>query len=112
MASSSRRRQPPAKTAEERENQMISLALDLAEEQLRNGTATSQVVTHYLKLATTREALEREKLQKENHLLKVRADAHASGQKVEQMYQEAIVAFRGYSGQETQNAEDYEDYED
>lgn len=88
---------------------MISLALDLAEDQLRKGTATSQVVTHYLKLATTKETLEREKLERENLLLKAKADSLASGQKIEQMYEEAIVAFRGYSGQDDYVVDEYED---
>lgn len=109
MASSPRKRRPPAKTPDQREHEMISLALDLAEEQLRNGTATSQVVTHYLKLATTKETLEREKLERENLLLKAKADSLASGQKIEQMYEEAIIAFRGYSGQDDYAVDEYED---
>lgn len=85
---------------------MISLAMDLAEEQLRNGTATSQVVTHYLKLATTREQLEKEKLRKENELLKAKSESMSSNQNIEQLYSEAIKAFRGYSGQEEYEVED------
>ena len=88
---------------------MISLAMDLAEEQLRNGTATSQVVTHYLKLATTREQLEKEKLRKGNELLKAKAESRSSNQNIEQLYSEAIKAFRGYAGQEEPFMDDYED---
>lgn len=109
MAEKPRKRQPPATTSERRENQMIALAMDLAEEQLRNGTATSQVVTHYLKLATTREQLEKEKLRQENEHLKAKTLSMASNQNVEQLYSEAIKAFRGYSGQEDPYLDGYDD---
>ena len=58
------RRRPPATSVEARENQLISLAVDLAERQLSEGTASSQVITHYLKLGTTKDRLEKEKLEK------------------------------------------------
>ena len=60
---SSGRRMRPALTPEARENQLVSLAVDLAEQQLRDGTASSQVITHYLKLGSTKERLEKEKLE-------------------------------------------------
>lgn len=78
---------------------MISLAVDLAEEQLRNGTASAQVVTHYLKLGSSRERLEREKLEKENELLRAKTKALESGQRVEELYEQALEAMRRYSGQ-------------
>ena len=71
----SKPRRPPARTAEGRENQMISLAIDLAEKQLSEGTASAQVITHYLKLGTTREVLEKEKLRIETELRKAQVDA-------------------------------------
>ncbi len=89
---------PPAKTPEARENQMIALAVDLAERQLREGTASSQVMTHFLKLGSVRESLEREKLKNENLLLQSRADQIASQERNEQLYSEAIRAFRDYQG--------------
>lgn len=89
---------PPAKTPEGRENQLISLAVDLAEKQLMEGTASSQVITHYLKLGTTREELEKEKLKRENELLKAKAEAYQSAKQVEKLYQEALSAMRAYSG--------------
>lgn len=98
-SSRSSRRQQPALDVEAREKQMISLAEDLAEEQLRNGTASSQVITHYLKLGTMREKLEREKLQKENELLIAKTEAYHSAAKLEELYEGAIAALRGYSGQ-------------
>lgn len=89
----------PALTPEARENQLVSLAVDLAEKQLLEGTASSQVITHYLKLGSTREKAEREKLQRENELLAAKAEALKSAQRVEELYTEAIRAMRKYSGQ-------------
>ena len=100
VISSSNSEQPmrPALTPEARENQMIALAVDLAEKQLREGTASSQVITHYLKLATVKEQLEREKLKKETALLTAKTDSLESAQRVEELYKDAIEAFRSYSG--------------
>lgn len=90
------RRRPPATTPEQRENQMVALATDLVEKKLRNGTATSQETVHFLKLATGREELEREKLRSENELLKARVASLASGAEVESLYREAIAAMTSY----------------
>lgn len=92
-------RRKPATTPEAKENQMISLAVDLAEKQLREGTASSNVINHYLKLATTREQLEQQKLRRENELLTAKAEQLASAKRVEELYDEAINAMRKYSGQ-------------
>lgn len=104
----STRRRPPARTPEGRENQMVSLAHDLAERQLRDGTASAQVINHFLKLGTSRERLEQEKLQIEKDLLQARADAIASQARVEEMYKDALNAMRGYQGL-PQEEESYED---
>lgn len=96
----SRRRQRPATTPEGRENQLISLAADLAERQLVEGTASAQVITHFLKLASTREKLEQERLQRENLLLSARVDQIASGKRIEELYEQALHAMRTYAGQE------------
>ena len=93
----------PALTPEARENQMISLAVDLAERQLQEGTASSQVITHYLKLGSMRERLEREKLEEENKLLKARTAQIQSMKRVEELYEEAIKAMRNYGGQGEQD---------
>ena len=93
----------PALTPEARENQMISLAVDLAERQLQEGTASSQVITHYLKLGSMRERLEREKLEEENKLLKARTAQIQSMKRVEELYEEAIKAMRNYGGQGDQD---------
>lgn len=98
----------PATTPESRENQMVSLAVGLAEKQLAEGTASSQVITHYLKLATTRESLEKEKLSRENELLKAKVDSIHSSANVEKLYKDALDAMKNYSGQDTEE-EYYED---
>lgn len=96
----------PALTAEGREKQMISLAIDCAEKQLREGTASSQVITHYLKLASTKNQLEMEKLKKENELLKAKTEAIKSAKSQEELYAKAIAAIRRYSGAGEDDAED------
>lgn len=88
----------PALSPEARENQMISLAVDLAEQQLRDGTASSQVITHFLKLGTTRAELEKEKLKRENELLSAKKESLQSMKRTEELMAEAIKAMRNYSG--------------
>ena len=87
----------PASTSAGREAQMISLAMDLAEEQLRNGTASSQVITHFLKLGTENAKLERERLENENLLLMARVDQIKSSKESGELYANAIEAMRRYS---------------
>lgn len=96
----------PATTVEDRENQLISLSVDLAEQQILDGTVSSQTLSHFLKMGSTREKLEKERLMRENDLLKAKVDGLASSSKLEALYQDAISAFRGYSG------EDEEVYDD
>jgi hypothetical protein len=88
----------PATTPEGRENQLISLAADLAERQMREGTASAQVITHFLKLGSSREKLEQERLQRENLLLSAKAEQIASGRRIEELYETALDAMRQYSG--------------
>lgn len=88
----------PALTPEAREKQMISYAVDLAEQQLIDGTASSQVITHYLKLGSSKALLEKEKLEKENELLKAKTESIQSAQRIEEMYAQALDAMRDYSG--------------
>lgn len=102
---SSRTRRPPATTPEARENQLIAAAFDLAERQLLEGTASAQVITHYLKLGTVRENLERKKLESENSLLLARVANLESSSNSEALYAEAINAMKLYSG--NGDAEDY-----
>lgn len=96
-----KRRKPPAKTPEGREQQLISLATDVAEEQLRTGKASSQVIVHFLKLATTKTELEKEKLKRENELLRVKAENIESQKNIESLYKEAIDAMKTYGGYDT-----------
>ena len=95
-------RRPRATTLEGRENQLITLAIDQAEKQMLEGTASSQVITHYLKLATTRERLEQEKLRRENKVLEAKADAIDSNKRIEELYGNALNAMRRYQGQDVQ----------
>lgn len=88
----------PPLTPEAAESQMISLAVDLARQQLMDGTASSQVITHFLKLATAKERLEREKLETENALMKAKIKTMESGQRSDAFYQEVLNAMRLYSG--------------
>lgn len=99
VSSSSSRKRRPALSPEARENQLISLAVDLAEKQLQEGTASSQVITHYLKLGSTKERLEKEKLEEENKLLRAKTENLQSQKRVEELYSEAIKAMRNYAGQ-------------
>lgn len=88
----------PGRTPEARENQMIALAINLAEKQLRDGTASSQVITHYLKLGSCRAKIEQEMLERQNELLAAKTDALRSAARVEELYSEALDAMRSYSG--------------
>ena len=97
-SSESSRRMRPALTPEARENQLINMAVDLAEQQLIDGTASSQVITHFLKLGTMKEQLEREKLMKENELLRARTESLTAAKNQEELYQKAIKAMQHYSG--------------
>lgn len=87
-----------ALTPEARENQMIALAVDLAEEKLRNGTASSQLICHYLNLATKKYQTENEILEKKKDLMIAQREALESSKAVEAMYAQAIEAMRIYSG--------------
>lgn len=96
----------PAFTPEARENQMIALAVDLAEKQLREGTASSQVITHYLKLGSTKERIEKEILEKQKELITAKTENLQSAKRIEELYTEAIGAMRRYQGE---GDEEYED---
>lgn len=89
---------PPARTLDEREKQMVSLAVGLAEKQLMDGSASASVITHYLKLGTVSYKLELEKLKHENELLQARTENIRSLGRMEELYEEAISALRSYQG--------------
>lgn len=92
------RRRRRATTVEGREQQLVSDAIDLAEKQIREGTASSQVITHFLKLGSTREQLEQERLAHENELTQVRIESVRAQARMEELYSDAIRAMRSYGG--------------
>ena len=102
-------RRPPAHSIEEREAQMISLAVDLAEKQLREGTASAQVITHYLKLGSTRERIEKEIMEEQKKLLEAKTDAIQSSQRIEELYSNAIAAMQSYRSTVSVEADEDED---
>lgn len=102
-----------AMSLENREQQMISLAVDLAEQQLIDGTASSQLITHYLKLATTREKIEQETMLANQKLIKAKVESLESASRIEELYSEAISAMKRYGGNEEPTSNDGdEDYDD
>jgi hypothetical protein len=109
---SGRKKRRPAITVEGRENQLITSAMDLAERQLTDGTASAQVITHYLKLGSTRESLEQQRLRQENELLRSKVEAMASAKKVEELYAAALNAMRTYTGAETGDDPDDDEYDE
>ena len=102
----SKPRLPPATTPEARENQVIAAAYDLAERQILAGDASSQVITHFLKLGSSREKLEKERIALESQFLQAKADAMASQKRTEELMSEALDAFRSYSGTPTDGSID------
>ena len=97
----------PGLTPESRENQIIADAMALAERQIREGTASSQVITHFLKLGSTKAKLEKEKLERENELLRAKTDALESSKDMLAMYENAIKAMREYSGNGGSDDDEY-----
>lgn len=95
--SSETKRQKPGLTPEARENQMIALAINLAEQQLMDGTASSQVITHYLKLGSSKERLEKEMMEKQKELIDAKTESLRSAKRLEELYADALKAMRSYS---------------
>lgn len=108
MSNSPKRRSPPALTPDAREQQLIGRAIDLAEEQLLAGKASNQIILHYLKLATSRERLEKERLERENELLRAKAEALQLTRDSAERHQEVIDAIRSYRGY-SEESYDYQD---
>lgn len=106
----SKTRRPPARTPEAREQQLVAKAVDLAEKQIDDGTASAQVISHFLKLGSSREFLEQERIRMETELLKAKQENMASAARVEELYGAAINAMRSYAGQDPlPSNNDYED---
>ena len=93
-----RARGRPARTPEEREDELINLAIDLAEQQLMEGTASTQVIVHYLKLGSTRGMMEQKMLEQKTELLSAQTESLKSAKRVEELYSEAMRAMQRYSG--------------
>lgn len=109
----SRAPRSPARTPEERENQLIESAVDLAEKQLQDGSASAQVITHYLKLGSSREKLEQQRLRHENALLVTKREVMESEKRTESLIAEALIAMQVYSGNAPQNAEpEYDEHQE
>lgn len=106
QSSLSNRKMKPAATVEGRENQLTALAMDLVEERLRNGTATSAETVHFLKLGSTEARLKKEILREEKKLVTAKAEALESQKKSEELFAEAIKAFKEYSGEDDRDNEE------
>lgn len=104
-----KRKRTPAKDPVKREGQLINLAINLAEEQLLNGTATSQVITHFLKLATTKEQLENEKLRADLRVAEAKVKHMESQSTSQELYEKALAAFTTYAGRKNNSNEENED---
>lgn len=105
-SSSGQQRRRPALTPEARENQMIAMAMDLVEQRLLDGTASSQETTHFLKLGSSKAVLERDRLIEENKLLRAKTKELESREKSEELYKKAMKAFASYSGHGEEEADD------
>lgn len=103
-SSESLRKMRPALSPEARENQMISLAMDLAEQQLRDGTASSQLITEFVKRGSTKARIEQEILEEQKELIEAKTQSLRSAQRIEELYENALSAMKNYSGQD-----DYDD---
>ena len=92
------RRRPKATTPEARENQLIAMAYDRAEEHLANGTASQQLITHFLKLGSTRDELEKRMLSEKTKLVSAQVDNLESQKRSEELYERALEAMKRYTG--------------
>lgn len=96
-AAENKRAAKPATTPEGREQQLVSLAVDLAEKQLREGTASPSIINHYLKIASSRETLEREILEKQAKLIAAKASNLNKDREAEELAKAAIEAMKNYN---------------
>lgn len=94
----SQRKSPPATTPEGRENQLVSLAFEVAEERLRNRTASAQEIVQLMKMGSVDATIERDILKKQKELITAKTEAIRAQRRVEELYAEAIVAMKSYAG--------------
>src|SRR3954465_4014487 len=104
-------RRSTARTPEAREDELAALAYDLAERQIREGSASSQVVTHFLKAGSRRERMEQLRMEHEIELMEVKKEQLEGQKRVEELYVSALGAMRSYSGLGDQPDLEYEDGE-
>lgn len=105
------RRRSPAQNPEERETALVSMAMDVAEQQFANGTASSQLITHFAKLGSSRERLEQERLRNENAVLRKKVETMEAAVDLKNLMDEALSAFKGYSGRANDPVDDDEYYD-
>lgn len=104
------KRRSRARTPEDRESQLISMAMDEAEAQIREGRASSQLLTHFAKLGSSRERLEQERLRNENDVLRKKLETMEAAVDIRNLMDEALAAFRGYSGKPRQDDDEDDDF--
>ncbi len=107
---SSRKSRGRARSPEEREAQLISLAMDRVEERMMNGTASSQEYVHFLRAASTKERYETEKVALELELVKAKTENLRLQQKNEELYANALKAFKRYTGADDEDEDDEDLY--
>jgi len=90
------KKRAPATSPEQRNNQLISMSFDAAEEMISSGKATSQLLVHFLKQGTARDELEKSKLELESQLLRARTDSIAASEDLRQLHMDAIAAMTEY----------------
>lgn len=106
-----RRRRPPARSPRAAENRLISLAYEKVEDRIRNGEASAQEYTHFLKMGSSREKLEQERISMQSQLDRERIESMRALERREELFGAAIKAMRSYQGQEPE-PEDEDDYYD
>ena len=104
-----RRKRKPATTPEGRESQMVALAMDVAEERMRNGTASAAEIVHFLKLGSSKERLDQEDKKHDIKLKAAKTEAIQASQRIEELYTQALASMKKYSGQDD-SEEEMEDY--
>lgn len=97
---SEKKKLPPVSSIEAREQQLVSAAMDLVEKRLLDGSATSQETVHFLKIGSTKEKIEKSILEKQKILIEAKTEALQSAKRVEELYENAMLALKTYSGKD------------
>lgn len=112
MTTKKNRELRPATTAEAREEQLISAAMNLAERQILDGTASSQIISHFLKMGSPGEKLKREIQAEEKKMMIAKTEALRIEKKIEELYEKALSAMQIYSGQEVEVEEEEDEFDE